>query len=182
MKYIVKNINDIDKSELDHFFKDIYELKRNRIKKDNYPSIYAEYLLSELLREEKINYRLIEVEENEYGKPYIKNHDIYYSISHSGDYVLVGIHNTPIGVDIQQMKDKLPNPKVMSKDEVKYNYIDIFSLKESYIKCIGSTMNHMKDVTLNLDGKTITSNQPGYEFLKFKSIPGYVISICMKRK
>jgi len=182
MKYIVKNIKDINKNILDDFYDDIYELKKNRINKNNYPSIYAEYLLAELLKEYNLKYRFLNFEENEFGKPYIKDHDIYYSISHSGDYVLVGIHNTPIGVDIQKIKDNYPNPKVISKDELKYNYIDIFSLKESYIKCIGSTMNHMKDVTFNLDGKTITSNQKEYDFLKFKSIPGYVISICTKRK
>ena len=105
MKYIVKNINDIDKTILDNFYNNIYEIKRNRIKKDNYLSIYAEYLLSELLKEYNIDYNDITILENEYGKPYIKDNNIYYSISHSNEYVIVCINDSPIGIDIQLIKN-----------------------------------------------------------------------------
>ena len=54
MKYIVRNINDIDKNILDEFYNKIYEIKRNRISKDNYLSIYAEYLLCYLLKKYNI--------------------------------------------------------------------------------------------------------------------------------
>ena len=180
MKYIVKNINDIDKTILDNFYNNIYEIKRNRIKKDNYLSIYAEYLLSELLKEYNIDYNDITILENEYGKPYIKDINIYYSISHSNEYVIVCINDSPIGIDIQLIKNNTPNKRVLNEEEYKYNYIDIFSLKESYIKCIGSNINHMKDITFNIDNG-IFSNKEEYEFKQIKDIPNYVISICTKK-
>lgn len=180
MKYIIKNINDIDKSILDEFYNHIYETKKNRINKDNYLSIYAEYLLSDLLKEYNLEYDNITILENEYGKPYIKDSNIYYSISHSGEYVIVAVDNKPIGIDIQLIKDKNKNDLVLNEEEYKYDYIEIFSLKESYIKCIGSNINHMKDITFNLDNK-ILSNKDEYEFIQLKDINNYVISICIKK-
>ena len=180
MKYIVRNINDIDKNILDEFYNKIYEIKRNRISKDNYLSIYAEYLLCNLLKEYNIDYENITIIENENGKPYIKDSNIYYSISHSGQYVIVCINDLPIGIDIQERKNSKKNDFVLNESEYKYDYIDIFSLKESYIKCIGSNISHMKDITFNLDNK-ILSNKDGYEFIQIKDIPNYVISICIKK-
>jgi 4'-phosphopantetheinyl transferase len=180
MKYIVKNINDINKDILDNFYTNIYEIKRNRISKDNYLSIYAEYLLCYLLKEYNIDYNDITILENENGKPYIKDSNIYYSISHSNEYVIVAIDEKPIGIDIQFIKDNKPNNFVLNEEEFKYNYIDIFSLKESYIKCIGSNINHMKDITFNLDNQ-ITSNKEDFEFTQIKEIDNYVISICNKK-
>lgn len=180
MKYIVKSINDIDKNILDNFYNSIYEIKRNRINKDNYLSIYAEYLLCELLKEYNLDYNNITILENEYGKPYIKDSDIFYSISHSKDYVIVCVDSKPIGIDIQFIKNNTPNKKVLNEEEYRYNYIEIFSLKESYIKCIGSNINHMKDITFNLDNG-ISSNKEEYEFKQLKDIDNYVISICNKK-
>ena len=180
MKYIIKNINDIDKNILNEFYNHIYEDKKNRINKDNYNSIYAEYLLSDLLKDYNINYNNITILENEYGKPYIKDSNIYYSISHSNNLVMVAIDDKPIGIDIQFIKDKNKNNFILNESEYKYNYIEIFSLKESYIKCIGSNINHMKDITFNLDNK-ILSNKDEYEFIQLKDIDNYVISICNKK-
>ena len=72
--------------------------------------------------------------------------------------------------------------RMLNEEEYKYNYnyIDIFSLKESYIKCIGSNINHMKDITFNLDNG-LFSNKEEYEFKQIKDIPNYVISICTKK-
>ena len=38
---------------------------------------------------------------NEFNKPYLKNNNIYFNISHCRNYVLVGISDCEIGVDIQ---------------------------------------------------------------------------------
>ena len=43
------------------------------------------------------------IENNKYGKPYIKNNPIYFNISHSSDYVVIGISDSAIGVDIEHL-------------------------------------------------------------------------------
>ncbi|MCL0028295.1 hypothetical protein M1M88_01070 [Peptococcaceae bacterium] len=43
--------------------------------------------------------------ENDYGKPFLKNtNDLYFNVSHSGEWVVCAIHHHPIGIDIEQVK------------------------------------------------------------------------------
>jgi phosphopantetheinyl transferase len=39
----------------------------------------------------------------ENGKPYLKNSDTYFNISHSGDYVILATAESEVGVDIEKM-------------------------------------------------------------------------------
>ncbi len=42
---------------------------------------------------------------NQYGKPYFPDHpDIHFNISHTGSAVLVGVHNQPLGVDMERIR------------------------------------------------------------------------------
>ena len=42
---------------------------------------------------------------SEHGKPYFPAHpDVSFSLSHSGGYVLVGVHDRPLGVDIERLR------------------------------------------------------------------------------
>ena len=40
------------------------------------------------------------------GKPYLKSRKKYFSISHSGEYILIGFSDNECGVDIEQMKNR----------------------------------------------------------------------------
>ena len=77
----------------------------------------------------------------EHGKPYLQsNSDIFFNLSHSGNYVLCGIAERQIGVDIQKrhakvvsgVKEKIHN--VQDKDE---DFFLLFSAKEAFCKCTG---------------------------------------------
>ena len=47
-----------------------------------------------------------EIKENEGGKPYLDNGP-YFNISHSGEYVILGIHpSRDVGVDIERIDEK----------------------------------------------------------------------------
>lgn len=88
---------------------------------------------------------------NEYGKPLlIKPKGKYFNISHSGEWVLCGVSETPIGIDIEGgIVEVVPIAKrFFSEEENKYidshllcdrydAFFQIWTLKESYIKCIG---------------------------------------------
>lgn len=39
-------------------------------------------------------------------KPYLKSHDKYFSISHSGDYVVIAFSDCECGIDIEQIKQR----------------------------------------------------------------------------
>lgn len=77
----------------------------------------------------------------EHGKPYLQsNSDIFFNLSHSGNYVLCGIAERQIGVDIQKrhakdvsgVKEKIHNAQ--DKDE---DFFLLFSAKEAFCKCTG---------------------------------------------
>ena len=102
------------------------------------------------LREKQINYGFGEV-----GKPYIKNTDIHFNISHSGDYAVCAISDCEVGIDIQKIEK--PNLQVAKRFFAKkeYEYIlnqpdekskteafyRIWTLKESFVKAVGVGTN-----------------------------------------
>lgn len=94
------------------------------------------------------NIRTNDIGYGKYGKPYLKNTNIHYNISHSGSYLVVAVSTMEIGVDIQIVKKKIMWDYFFSEDEislVKKSFNDynlgfsvLWSCKESYLKKIGS--------------------------------------------
>lgn len=93
--------------------------------------------------------------QNEYGKPYLENENLYFNISHSGEWVVGAISNQPVGIDVEEIKsahldiaqrfftnkeyvslEKMTDKKV--RDAMFYR---LWSGKESYIKMIGKGLN-----------------------------------------
>ncbi len=85
----------------------------------------------------------------ENGKPYLENRDIFFSISHSGNYVVCCISENEIGCDIEKIKDY--NPKVgkrfftkkeaellENKDTEDIFFAKLWTLKESILKKEGT--------------------------------------------
>ena len=70
---------------------------------DRCRSLGAELLLQYALKPYGISVRTESFQENAYGKPYLAAHpEIHYSISHSGDFVLLAVSDTPIGCDLEK--------------------------------------------------------------------------------
>ena len=73
----------------------------------------------------------------------IKSNIIYYSISHSGEYVAAAISDRSIGVDIEQKDDKdfkITN-RMFTPEEIAYigndqrRFRDVWTTKEAFLKC-----------------------------------------------
>ena len=104
-------------------------------------NISSKELLNRVLKELNINDEIIY---NEYGKPYLKNNEIYFNISHSKEYTILGISSSEIGVDIEEIKPIRENVinKVGTDDEKKLikndeDFTLIWVKKESYVKWNG---------------------------------------------
>ncbi len=67
--------------------------------KDKKLSCGAELLLNQMLLEENVT--CPEYDEDYYHKPYIKNHEIQFNISHSEDIVACAISDKTVGIDIE---------------------------------------------------------------------------------
>ena len=118
---------------------------------DQIRSLLSSYLKNQLSREELLK--------NENGKPYFNNGP-YFNISHSGRYVLMAVSTSEIGVDIEEIKSKDMSSLVRIFNEAEAKMIkehsDFYYLwcaKESLIKCMGSSINKIKEVpSLPLNG------------------------------
>lgn len=83
----------------------------------------------------------------ENGKPYLEGSSLFFNLSHSGDYVVLGISDSEIGVDVEQISDY--SPKVARKcftDEEQdwletmnsnHAFFQLWTAKESIMKVTG---------------------------------------------
>ena len=110
---------------------------------------YNEKLVSRYLKNKYIG----EYSVNEYGKP-ISNH-VYFNISHSHGLVGLVINDQyDIGLDIEKMRDIDDSLKkhICSDEEYQYSednisFLQIWTNKESLLKCLGTGINkRLKEV------------------------------------
>lgn len=179
---------------------------RFRIHDDKLRSLFGEVIVKNELSK-NLNCRIedLEFEKNKYGKLKLKGNDnIHFNISHSGDYVIVGISDTEIGVDIEIYKDakheiidlakryytKEEYDWILSfdeKDRIEAFY-KIWTLKESYIKFEGKGLSislssfgfiiENEDICLKKENKLFSE-------IKFKNYDvenAYKMSVCYKEK
>ena len=103
---------------------------------------------------------------NEFGKPYIKDSNLYFSLSHSNGVIALAVSKEEIGLDIELIKDVKDNlaHKVMNEaeyniykglsktDKISYFY-EVWTSKEAYVKKLGSAL------TLNPSNINISNSQ-----------------------
>ncbi len=103
---------------------------------------------------------------NDMGKPFFENGP-YFNISHSGKYIVMAVSNKEVGVDIEENVEKNMSSliRIFNEAEAKMikEHADFYYLwcaKESLIKCIGSSISHVKEIpSLPLNGlKTYKGN------------------------
>lgn len=120
------------------------------------------------------------------GKPLSNN--IYFNISHSGSKLVLALDKShPVGVDIEEIKDHKIDlkDKVCSDIEKQYvkdykSFLEIWTNKESLIKCIGGTIfKSIKSITsLPINGRKIYEDKIYYS--KTIEIDNYILSVTIK--
>ncbi len=158
-KLFYVNINQI---RPDDIFKTVLErLSDSRLEKVNRCALFNDKLRSAaagLLLDHGLNHinlseKTVEFTFSEHGKPAIKGHpEINFSISHSGDFVVCAFSDSPVGVDIERVKNIKPSLVRYACDEEEIALInsydhsdslhdsaffDIWTKKESFLKYLG---------------------------------------------
>ncbi len=124
--------------------KQVEKALRFKNEKDQIRSLLSSYLINQLSKEPLLF--------NEMGKPYYENGP-YFNVSHSGKYVMMAVSSSEIGIDIEENipKDMSLLTKIFNEAEAKMikEHADFYYLwcaKESLIKCMGSSISHVKEV------------------------------------
>lgn len=128
-----------------------------------------------------------------YGKPYLEQFpDIHFNISHCKYCAVCGFSEYEIGIDMQEYPDNISDrllKKVCSNDEIlnienSYSreklFIKYWSLKESYLKCIGTGI---RGKISDIDFHGINSDNFERYNKKFSvfQYDNYCMSICSDR-
>lgn len=204
---VIVNISEaIASDEWHRLLNDIEIDRKNSIEKlrffdDKKRSLIAGLLIKAMITEVFPNKTTeIVFSKNYYGKPYISGGlDLFFNVSHSGEYVCCAVSDSEIGIDIEKIKTSMEIDAFESffsedewqqvTDERKDKYDTFFSLwtlKESYVKKIGRGLNKELNSFSILIGDQIRviDHQTGKrdeEFLLRSVGSSYKLAICSER-
>lgn len=177
-----------------HYLSYVSNEKHVKIEKFRYAidqklCLYADVLVrAELCRLLHVPNSQIHFTYNKYGKPSVENNSkIHFNISHTRNSILVGLSDTPIGVDIEKIQNtnfqiadhfftKCESEYIHSTKENQENrFYEVWTRKEAYIKYIG------KGLSLKLDSFDTTSGKIA-DLLFTTKYKDYCMSICSASK
>jgi len=128
---------------------------------------------------------------HEYEKPYFAGSKIFFSISHSGNFVIFALGLSELGIDIQKYTtcdaDKIAG-RYFHSSEYEYlkednfkSFFDVWAAKESYVKYTGQgiTDEYSNFSVIDKNGNI------GMKGICLEIIPfvnGYSLCLCTKQK
>lgn len=130
-----------------------------------------------------------------HGKPVLKDHpNLFFNVSHSGDYAVCVVSGRSVGVDIEQVRAYRPRvaQRVCSETERALLaqsenparlFCRLWTLKESYVKLTGTGIGvPLQEISFAFaaDGLVI-ANQGGVRFHSLELWDGYFLSVCERK-
>lgn len=135
---------------------------------------------------------------NDYGKPsLIYTEKFEFNLSHSGKWVVCAVDTSPLGIDVECLRDidfsiaerffsNIEYGDIMEKDgleRLEYFY-DLWTLKESYIKARGMGLSiPLGSFTIRKQNSEITlhsDREETWHFTQYDHDSDYKFSVCAK--
>lgn len=163
---------------------------------DAYRTLLGDLLIrSEICKMLNISNDSIRCKYNESGKPYLIDESLCFNLTHSKDWIVAMFDKRPVGIDVEYINefnikkiiDFFSNEEILElnnrpeSEKLEYFY-DLWTLKESYVKCIG------EGLFIPLDSFTIIKNyneirikhntSEKYYFKQYDIAPFYKLSVC----
>ena len=122
------------------------KLLKYKEKQDRLLSLASGYLFKKALTEFGLSEYEDRIVYNEYGKPYIENNPMYFSISHSGDMAYLVFCDCEVGCDIEKIDDRKymelaqrffcseEYQYLKNSENSKNDFFKLWTIKESYLK------------------------------------------------
>lgn len=174
----IANTKDADSDSLYEAFGTNFEPKRiDRIQRSSNEKVKRNQILTGTLLLKALEDYGVTPGDIDYGsfeKPYIKGRkDLFFNVSHSGEYIIVAVSGSEIGADIQKpsaynenLVKKICSPKEREQreSEIIKSFNRIWALKESFskLKSDGILMDFTK-VTYSGEGTDIKLFHDGSE-------------------
>lgn len=215
----MKNIKEYDSKDLEHLLSMVSPARREialrkKDEKDQIRSCVCEILLWKGLTELGLDIEELAVSYEEkkprlydrFAKvmvektgmdPSAMNVGLDFSFSHSKDYVICGISDLPIGVDVEYLRKNLPlySDHVFSESEKaavqnapihSEEFLRYWTCKESHIKCAYPKEENLRSVTLDMHHLPYAiledDKRKEYYFETHSLSEEYQWSICIKTR
>ncbi len=193
MKFYQYNIRDLSDESYIHYYSLMSEEKKRRVDRFRYENDKKRTVVGEMLVRRAISEwcdvpeESIVFETTAHGKPYAKDLNVEFNISHSADMVVCAVDATPVGVDIEKIRpvDLNTVKRIFNEEETRYifgrapdvedynhylndavlqRFFELWTKKEAYGKFVGMGLFAETNETANV--KTWTDN-------------GYCISVAL---
>ena len=169
---------------------------RFRFETDKRLCLGAELLLRHALRAEGLGEIPMVFTYGAQGKPYLKDGGVFFSLSHSGEYVVCALAPFEVGCDVEQIttidlniarrfffrseyEDIAAQETQAARSDLFFRY---WTLKESFMKVTGLGMKLPLDAFEIVHGGEITVRQSvdkrKYRFAEFDGLAGYKCALC----
>lgn len=209
MKYYINdNLEPLTNDELLKQLETVSEQRRSKVLKFRFDSgrlqsLRAYQLLQKAMKEEYGITTPPVFTEGEHGKPCIEGcEDIHFNLSHCNNAVACVVSNTPVGIDVESIKDKIKEDLVRyvfseKEQSMIYNakgtdehghlltpeimFTRLWTMKEALVKLTGTGISGKEQlVPLLNDWHEKTSN---YDFITIQSMENkWVCSVCFYKK
>ena len=164
-------------------------------RKDKMLSLAADALLKNALSDREIEDFTLEYGKN--GKPYIRDKNIYFNLSHSENTVMCAVSDMEIGCDVEKVTDidieiakrffHSAEYEMLAREQTGEGKRDIFfrlwTIKESFVKATGLgmvlPMNSFR-IDINKDKVSVLQNvnSERYYFKEYDFNDGYKYAVC----
>lgn len=204
MRIVGVSIREADEAELSPFWNGVSEHRRERIlrfvrKEDRVRSLVGHALARWMLGERTgVRPETIRFGEGAYGKPYWPERpDVYFNVSHSGDWVVAAVDVADVGVDIERIR--LPDFRIAERffapqeyaslmrleDEAARTefFFELWTLKESYVKALGAGLSYpLGRFCVRASGGVVRIDDPSaqtaYYARSYPAPDGYKLAVC----
>ncbi len=179
--------------------KKAHSLRNNQ---DKYLILFSDLFVKHILKIHNTSFATLELSYNKHGKPYFNNKNApEFNIAHSGEYVICGFDEYPVGIDIEQIKqmdfsdtdyflsnrEKTMLNATNSSNQLSLLY-KIWTVKESYLKAIGtglSSNKQLSDLSVVVDNSDLKlfyndKNITDWCFYDLNVDKGYSATVCTR--
>lgn len=158
MRWLLAFTDELDSQQYDLIYNSLSASRKAHIDHMKQPndrknSLLATWLINKLLIDRGINNAVLETDSN--GRPFLKENNLFISISHCEKAVVCVVSETAVGIDIEKQKPVKPSliDYVCTREEKAYimedkalsqrRFFEIWTAKEAYFKKCGDGLKNM---------------------------------------